>query len=133
MCRVVAVTETFYKKIHKKAIFSSKIETSSMDNLYLKPKTETFTEQIHSRSYVILCEFNSILFKFKNIIAGSFRVSLFIDFGCPEDLGTGPWHFYDIRRAQNCSVWNRLVSPSACPEHVLGDINQWLYFISGAI
>ena len=29
------------------------------------------------------------------IIAGSFRVSLFIDFGSPSDLGTGPWHFYD--------------------------------------
>ena len=23
------------------------------------------------------------------------RVSLFIELGCPRDLGTGPWHFYD--------------------------------------
>ena len=29
------------------------------------------------------------------IIAGSFRVSLFIDLGCLGDLGTGSWHFYD--------------------------------------
>ena len=28
-------------------------------------------------------------------LAGSFRVRLFIDLGCPENLGTGPEHFYD--------------------------------------
>ena len=102
----------FIQNFHKKAIFSSKIETSFMDNLYLKPKTETFTEQMHGTSYVIVCELNSILFKLKKIIAGSFSVSLFIDFGCPDDLGTGPWHFYDIRKTQNCSVWNRLIRPT---------------------
>ena len=31
----------------------------------------------------------------KMIIAGSFRVSLFIDLECHEDFVTGPWHFYD--------------------------------------
>ena len=29
------------------------------------------------------------------VIAGSFRVSLFIALGCLENLGIGPWHFYD--------------------------------------
>ena len=29
------------------------------------------------------------------LLAGLLRVSLFIDLGCPEDLGVRPWHFYD--------------------------------------
>ena len=30
-----------------------------------------------------------------HLVADLFRVSLFIELGCPENFGIGPWHFYD--------------------------------------
>ena len=39
----------------------------------------------------MICPSSTFSIVFDQLVAGSFRVSLFIDLGCPRDLGTGWW------------------------------------------
>ena len=67
---------------HVKVVYLS---TCPHQYWYLVVATETRT--VGKRAVRFLLEYC--------FVTGSFRVRLFIDFGCPEDLGTWPWHFYD--------------------------------------